>query len=70
MVLTEKVKINRKFQEDNLAWNDLQLRSLFMQSYQEFPNLRGIFGASQKNDLKSVLGVMYCNLSISKSKKE
>ena len=66
MVLTEKVKINRKFQEDNLAWNDLQLRSLFMQSYQEFPNLRGIFGASQKNNL----GLMYCNLLISKSKKE
>ena len=35
-----------------LAWNDLQLNLLFMQSYQEFPNLRGIFGASQKTILK------------------
>ena len=61
MVLTEKVKINRKFQEDNLAWNDLQLTSLFMQSYQEFPNLYGIFGASQKNDLKSALIREYQN---------
>jgi hypothetical protein len=28
-----------------------------MQSYPEFPHLRGIFGASQKNDLKSYLVV-------------
>ena len=26
-----------------------------MQSYPEFPNLRGMLGASQKNDLKSYL---------------
>ena len=48
MVLTEKVKINRKFQEDNLAGNDLQSSSLLMQSYPEFPYLHGIFDASQK----------------------
>ena len=59
MALTEKVKINWKFQEDNLAWNDLQLRSCFVQSCLEFPHLRGIFGASEKNDLKSALLYMH-----------
>ena len=59
MALTEKVKINWKFQEDNLAWNDLQSRSFFVQSYPEFPHLRGILGASQKNDLKSALMYIY-----------
>ena len=66
MALTEKVKINWKFQEDNLAWNDLQLRSCFVQSCLEFPHLRGIFGASEKNDLKSALmfSLSYQNLKI------
>ena len=41
-----------------LAWNDLQSRSLLVQSYSEFPHLLGIFGASQKIDLKCYLSLM------------
>ena len=48
-----------------LAWNDLQSRSFFVQSYPEFPHLRGMLGASQKNDLKSYLLIMYPSLKIS-----
>ena len=61
MVLTEEVKIEEKFQGDNLEWNDLQWRSLLVKSYPKFPRLFGIFGGFVYENLKWYLNQLTNN---------